>query len=317
MSATRLPAILSLALCCSSSVALAGAEVDLVDTGVFVNVETEADLPSGFLELIGMGMAEQSFTLQHHGVAGSAALPGIPGLQLGVQIKTFPLTGSVENLVGKEEKTTFIPVLPELEVGYGGGEGPWRWRIGFGGVPPLSVKGASALTLGADASVAYELHPKVNLGLEVSYTLGRALAPVTAGADITADDVAPAQTATIERLEEVCHAQEFGCIDTLFFSHLAPSLVVALPVTKVAQPYAKVGLVQLVETFDVQVDLTAWKVTGVLPTFAVGTGLSLHEHLRAALGLAAAYRPESLSDPQRVDGAGLFWRIEAGAVWVF
>lgn len=263
-----------------------------------------------FLKFLGQGMIEQAFSLQHASPQTSATLKGPQGLEVGVTLDTFPLSGAVTNLIGKAENTKFIPVLPRFDVGWSGKKGDYDYRVGWSWVPPMSVQGASAQVVGIDTSIARPVNERLKLGLELDYSNGHAIAPVTA----TPEQYEAGQLPNVDpvRYEAICVPQEFGCLDTLTLRHGYARLAAAYQLSKM-EPWMEVGVTHVWETFDVQVDLSSFRLTGFTPTAGVGLNLPLHDHLRTAVSTTVAYRPDSVSE----EGAGLLYRLEGGVSWVF
>ena len=265
-----------------------------------------------FALFLARGMSEQSFTLQHLSAQGSAPVVDVEGLSLGVQLKTFPLTPPPENNVGKEENTSFLPFLPSLEVDYRGGSEPRSWSIGFNLVPPVRVAGATAVVAGLSGAWGRSIREDFRVGAEADFSVGRALAPVTATKEQYEAGELQANTDP-ERWENVCAPQPYGCTDSLFLTHLNLRGVAAYAFGRVLRPYVKLGALFFDETFHVQIDLSSWRLRGWLPSFALGTGLNLHPRLNTALEFSAAYRPWTISEM----GAGLLWRVGVGTGYVF
>lgn len=319
---------LGMALCMQAGPASA-LEFQLTDQGYlgddFANlVQNEESYAVDFINLTAHGMVEQAFTLQANGVQGSAALPGPAGFQLGLELVTFPLKAPTQNLLGKTENTGFSPVLPKLAIGYARGDlnrDTLAFSGGYSLVPPITVEGANALVHGLELSVGYNYSPKVKLGLEADVSFGRAIAPVTVPkdqyeasqaadpSDPIADDFANVDP---ERYAEVCEPQEFGCLDTLGILHGTLRAIATFPISAVAQPYVRLGVQGIHDTFDVEIDGSKYLLSGLMPQVGVGANLTLNPHLRAGVGALAAYAtPVTAKDP----GAFLF-RFELGASWV-
>lgn len=274
----------------------------------------------GFLRLTSQGMFEQAHAMQHLSNETSALISGGEGIQLGVQLNTFPF-GTIDNKVGKTENTQYSPVFPLLQAGYGGvSDGGLSYRFGFAFSPPVTVGGATAHVLGADASVAGQLTPWLRAGGELDYTVGEALAPVVAAKSqaegcVWNDDGTVANPADCDlsntpagRYLNVCEPQEFGCIDTLFFTHMNLRAALLFQPTERLQPFLKVGALVYQQTFSVQVDLSKWRLTGVLPTGTVGVAYVLGERWRVSGSATGTYRPFTYSE----EGAGLFSRYQVG-----
>lgn len=264
-----------------------------------------------FVQLVSRGMAEQAFSLQNISAERSAVAPGPKGAYFGLQLTTFPLTPPPENLVGKTENTAFSPVLPRLGMGYVGGEGDLSWGLGFNIVPPLKVQGAFAFVVGSEASIGYSVSEKLTIGAELDVSLGQARAPVVATPE--AYEAGDLPNIPEGRYEEACAPQEFGCIDTLTLAHAAPRVAAYYQVSDSVAPYLRLGGQYIYETFNVQVDLSEWRLKGWLPTAGAGVSITPGERVRIGLGASGAYHNEYLSDL----GAGLFWRLDGGISYAF
>lgn len=303
-------------------------EFTLTDQGLlgddFANkVRNQESYAVDFINLTAHGMVEQAFTLQANPMQGSAALPGPAGIQLGLELVTFPLKPPTTNLLGKTENTGFSPVLPKLAVGYAHGDlnrDKVAFSAGYSLVPPITIEGAYALVHGLEATVGYHYSEKMKLGLEADLSFGRAIAPVTVPkdqyeasqaadpSDPIADDF---DNVDPVRYEEVCAPQAYGCLDTLGILHGSLRAVATFPISKVAQPYVRLGVEGIHDTFDVEIDASKYLLQGLMPQLGVGANLTLAPKLRATVGALSAYAtPVTAKD----SGAFLF-RFELGASW--
>jgi hypothetical protein len=160
--------------------ALAQSPAALIDgTPEFADCLDNPGCADRFARFLTVSMAEQGFTFQNEAQLSSAALTRRTGWQAGASLSTFPFAPPRENLSGKEEGTSYSPVLPRLRGGWTGGSDALAVGAGVSFLPPIPVGGASALVLGAESSVA-AVRGKWRIGGELDFTWTRARAPIVA-----------------------------------------------------------------------------------------------------------------------------------------
>ena len=301
-----------LSLLCASAFAI---DVTLSDPGSLDGewaqdvVQGQSESARAFLAFVGHGMMEQAFTLQHAPLEGAAALPDADGFSLGVRFDTFPLRDPPVNGQGKVENTQYVPALPRITATWAQAD---RLRYG-GGVsltPPVNVGGASALVVGGDIGVAWPALSKLTVGLEADVTAGQAYAPVVATPEARAAGVL--ENVDEARYEAVCVPQAHGCIDSLLIRHGGLHLVVVSPLHAKVQPFFRVGGRMVADRFLIQVDLSDWRVTGLLPNFSLGANVSLAPWLRLAAGATFAPMPEEVV---QAGETGILSRFSLGVAW--
>lgn len=261
-----------------------------------------------FIALTGHGMMDQAWTLQHRPPPSWTAEHA--GFQAGLDLSTFPLHSPTVNLLGKEENTSFIPVLPKFYLGYMYAKDGWQFMTHSSVVPPLPVQGASAFLMGADISAGHNMGP-IQLNLAFFFTTGEARAPVTATQ--AQFDAGVIQETLTDRFQEICAPQKWGCIDTLSVRHggLGLSLTPLVPWKVV--PYATLGTQAIADRFDVQIDATRWRVSGLLPDLTVGAAMHYH-HLSMGLSALGALLPDTLHESKETP---LLFRLDASIGYTF
>lgn len=312
--------VLSLSALLSSSQAAAlefkMLDAGLIDEGFAEQVRTETGAARSFIQLTAFGMAEQSFTLQHASSTTSTLSGAQTGLGVGLQLVTFPFVAQ-ENLLGKEENTGFSPVLPRFTLGMQKERDGWLFSVGGSAVPPISVQGGGAFVVGADVALARRLEGGLRIGLELESSVGQAVAPVTVpkAAYEEAQTSGSDDFANVDpvRYDEVCAPQTYGCLDTLTFKHGSARLVVSKTLGKTWSPYFGVGVQGISERFDVQVDLSSYALSGVMPQVGLGTGLQLPAGVVGKVGALVAWA----GSPSFPDGGTLLYRLELGASYGF
>ncbi|MFT4625009.1 MAG: hypothetical protein ACI8PZ_003675 [Myxococcota bacterium] len=267
-----------------------------------------------FYRFLSISMAEQGFTMQNEAQLSSAVLTRREGVHIGGSLSTFPFSKPRENLSGKEENTSYSPVLPRLRGGWLGGSDTLAVGVAGSVLPPIPVGGASALVLGAEGSLAAVLGPwRVGGELDFSYT--RARAPIVASEEQyeSRDEFDNANNLDPAVYERVCLPD--GCVDTFVVANTALKVAASVEVGPVS-PYAKLGLSMIHETLQVEYDDTRWRVAGLQPTASLGAVLLPGDHLGLALGAVFATRSASI-DPEEPYGLGLFFGLEGGLSWTF
>lgn len=269
---------------------------------------------ANFYAFLGEAMAEQGYTMQHNALNTSAAVNEQSGWVAGATISTFPFAPPRENLSGKEENSSFSPVLPRLEFGRLDSLAGLHVGAGMFFLPPIPVQGASAAMAGVDLSAAKEIGP-LSLGGELDGTWVRARAPVVASEQQyeNRDSFDNPSNLSEATYEAVCVPAPNGCVDT--FTLLSSELRFVARVSVghgVARfsPFLKLGLAYVQERLWVMYDDTLWGISGVQPGAQMGTGWMPHERVFLAASASVAYKPEQLSTS---DGAGAFFKLEGGA----
>jgi hypothetical protein len=302
----------------TSPPAQAQVHIEMVDPGVqdpgwVVKLNQRTEGAQEFFAFLGNGIAEQSFTLRHQSTQGSAAMYGPTGLQLGGGLDTFPFSKPQKNLVGKEENTQFSPVMPRLMVAWTERRGRVGWGIGMSLTPPVPVQGASALVAGLSGSTGLDLGERWRVGAELDVTVGRAGAPVAASTDQKESGELEANT-DAARYDAVCAPQEYGCVDVLSLREGGLRLVGTWKASEVVQPYVKLGAETISNDFFVQVDVSTWRLQGVLPDLSLGANLLPTEHLHGLVGGTFAYLPDEIATYDRIP---LLYRFDASVAYVF
>ena len=269
-----------------------------------------------FYAFLGHSMVEQGFTFQGQAQLGSALVQPQDGPFAAISAATFPFSPPRENLSGKEENTSYSPVIPRLQ---GGWVGPVAENVRFGAFgaffPPIAVGGASAFVLEAGASVAWQPSELFRLGAELDLTWTEANAPIVASEEQyeARDDFDNPSNLDPETYEEVC-IPAGGCVDT--FTLLNPSLL--LGATVLPRPWltitAKLGAAYVNESLWVMYDDTLWRLGGLQPSAHLDVGLQIPgTGLTGALGAATAYRPPAWSE----ETGGALFRLNGSIGWVF
>lgn len=300
-------------ICILSALAL---DVELRDPGTLGGEWTEdiqagtSDSAVSFLQLLGNGMIEQAFALQHAPLQGSSLTRGPQGVALGVMFDTFPFRAPPTNGQGKEENTSFLPAVPRITASAVSGE-KLVYGAGVSLVPPITVGGASALIIGGDLSLTYPATEWLRIGVELDGTVGTALAPVVANPDQLEEGVLG--NVNPERYEAICAPQAFGCLDELRIRHGGLHLGAAFPVSKPVQPWVRLGARWVDDRFRIEVDLSDWRVSGILPDASAGVNLSLLPNTRIGVGAMIAPLTESV---RQNDSPPVLYRFSLGASWV-
>lgn len=296
--------------------ALAQGQPTIVEgTPAFEDCLQSAGCADRFYRFLGLSMAEQGFTFQNDPQLLSPTLSTRDGWAVGGLLTTFPFPEPRENLSGKEENTSYSPVLPRLFGGWRGTVGELRAGGGVFFLPPIPVGGASALVLGAEGGVTIPVSDAVRLGAELDLTTTRARAPIVASeAQYEArDDFDNPTNLDPAIYEEVCLPD--GCVDTFLVTNGGARLVASFGSGPVL-PYVKLGVNLVRERLKVQYDGTTWGLGGVQGVAHGGALLQLGEHVDLALGGALGLRPATLAlEPG--GGAGLYGKLQGSAAWSF
>ncbi|MFK7931013.1 MAG: hypothetical protein AB8H79_22700 [Myxococcota bacterium] len=254
-----------------------------------------------FRKFLSNSMVEQAFTLQQHTGVSAITLPE-DGFLIGVQLDTFPLVAPRSNLAGKEENTSFSPVLPRVVVGLRKSFDDLSVGASVQGLAPIPVAGASALVLGAEGNLAYQVSDTVRIGGELDVSYARARAAIVATEDQAADNPGNVQP---ETYEAVCVPKENGCIDTFTVLGSGLRFAAAVDLPYGFTPWAKVGVGLTQQRLDVDYDATAWRVRGLQPTVGLGSGFATGKFV-SNLGAWAAPRWESISE----ENAGALFKLQ-------
>jgi hypothetical protein len=299
------------------SAALAQSSPTLVQgTPEFQSCLTNPGCADRFYRFLGLSMAEQGFTFQNDPQLLSPTLSRREGFTAGALLTTFPFAKPRENLSGKEENTSYSPVLPRIFGGYKG-EGPGNTRVGAGAffLPPIPVGGASALIAGIETGAALPVGEVARVGLELDFTYTRARAPIVASEEQyeARGDFDNPNNLDPEVYEEVCLPD--GCVDTFTVANGGVRVAASVDAGPLA-PYVKVGLNTVSERLQVQYDDTTWGLSGIQPVAHLGSLLFIGDHVDLGLGAAFGVRPAALNlEPG--GGAGLYAKVQGSAGWTF
>jgi hypothetical protein len=301
------------------SLASAQQQAKLVDgTPEFQECINDPGCSDRFYRFLTTSMAEQGFTFQNEQMLLSAVVSRREGVQVGGELTTFPLTPPRANLSGKEENTSFSPVLPRLRAGWLGAAGPVHIGVGGSLLPPIPVGGASALVAGLEGSIAAHPTEKLAVGGELDFSFTRARAPIVASEEQfeARKDFDNPNNLDPKVYNKVC-APNGGCTDTYTQANLGIRAGLSGQIGSVFTPYTKLGLTMVNETLFVEYDATKWRVAGLQPSWSGGGVISIGEHVDLGLGTAIAYRPPAL-DPEPADPkAGAFFKLHGAAAWTF
>jgi opacity protein-like surface antigen len=277
----------------------------------------DSDCADAFYRFLSLSMAEQGFTMQQHGQLASAVMMPADGVHIGGMLTTFPFAKPRENLSGKEENTSFSPVLPRLQGGWTGA-GPGDTRVGLGAffLPPIAVSGASALLAGIDLSLAVPVGDSFRFGPELDFTYTRARAPIVASEQQyeNRDDLDNPNNLDPAVYEAVCAPAKNGCVDTFTLANLGLRVAASVDVGAGFAPYLSLGAALVNERLWVMYDDTTWAMTGIQPNVHVGSTFTHDSGLGLALGGGLAYRNAAISE---TDMAGAFFKLEGSARWTF
>jgi len=276
--------------------------------------EDSATCEDRFLQFLTHSMVEQGFTFQQVSQLTSPLVNRRDGVVLGAQLDTFPFAKPRTNLAGKEENTDYSPVLPRIIAGWTGGDSDGvRTGAGVFFLPPVPVKGASALVAGFDLGASLPLSGSTRLGAELDFTYTRANAPIVASEEQYENREDYGNNLQEETYEAVCAPEENGCIDV--FTLMNPSLRVGASwELGDFTPHVRLGATYVREQLYVMYDDTTWLSTGLQYSAHVGGALAVSEGLRLGLGASTAFRPAAISE----DGsAGMLLKLQGSAGWQF
>jgi hypothetical protein len=274
--------------------------------------DTAGTCEERFLRFLTHSMVEQGFTFQHVPLLTTPLANQGRGLTAGAMLDTFPLTAARSNLAGKQEETDYSPVLPRVVAGWLGEAGDTAIGAGAFFLPPIEVKGASALVAGADLSASRAVG-ELRLGAEADFTYTRAMAPIVASEEQYANREEYGNNLQEETYEEVCAPRPDGCVDTFTVANTGLRLGVSYPMGDFT-PHLRLGAAYVHETLYVMYDDTTWLVSGMQYSAHLGGNLLLNEKLALGLGTSAALRPARISEDEQ---GGVLFKIQGAASWVF
>lgn len=256
-----------------------------------------------FHRFLTWSLLSQGFTFQGTPAETAAPLRADAGFPVGARIDTFPFGPPPENLSGKEENTQFSPVLPRLFGGFlSQGARPFGLELSL--LPPIPVGGASALVVGLDGSIAWQLGA-TRLGGSLDLTYARARAPIVASKEQLEDRDSFSNPDNLdpETYEAVCGDSELGCLDT--FQQLTAGLhgLASWELGRV-RPYARAGLTLVDTSLYVMYDDTTWALLALQPGAGAGVGLTLGDVFLHAGADLAPHGPEQGEEGK----AGLFFK---------
>lgn len=284
-------------------------------------IEGGGSCQESFFRFLSASMIEQGFAMQANGLSNTPLSERRAGWSVGGQLSTFPFSPPRKNLSGKEENTSFSPVFPRLELGYTEALADRRQRsLGLHLLPPVPVKGASALLVAVEAGQTWGDGDGRRLGLEADLSYLRALAPITATEDQLAqrEDWSNPDNLDPEQFEAVCgpdvDAGATGCIDRFSFLNLGLRAGISEKVGEAFFPYAKVGLNVVNERLFVKYDHTTWGLFALQPSLHGGVVWTPGERARVGLGGSAALRQPNQSTDDKL---GLLGTLEGSAGWHF
>lgn len=269
-----------------------------------------------FYRFLGLSMAEQGFTFQNDPQLLSPTLSRREGIAVGALLTTFPFSPPRENLSGKEENTSYSPVLPRI---FGGVNADLeKVRVGGGAffLPPIPVGGASALIAGLEGGAALKVGGAARVGVELDFTYTRARAPIVASEEQyeNRDSFDNPSNLDPETYEAVC-IPAGGCVDTFTVANGGARIAAAVDVGPVS-PYVKVGINTVSNRLYVMYDDTTWGMSGIQPAAHTGALLAIGDHVDLSLGTAVAIRPAVLNEDPN-GGAGLFFKMQGAAAYRF
>ena len=261
-----------------------------------------------FYRFLGESMSEQGFSMSSAPQLGDAALRLHDGWQVGGMLTTFPFVER-SNLSGKEENTSYSPVLPRLAGAKSFTKGDTRFGIEAEFTPPVKVQGASALVASLDLSAGRATDwGGVSVGLGLSFT--RANAPIVASREQfeQRDSFDNPSNLDPDTWEAVCGHREVGCIDTFTYVGVPLRATVAYDLGEHFVPWASVSVAWVEQRLDVEYDATVWGASGVQPTLHAGIAGKALDRLQGHLGASVAPRPDAI----RKEGGPVLFRATAG-----
>jgi len=281
-------------------------------------LEDTDDCEDRFFRFLTHSMVEQGFTFQEVPLLTSPLTNRRAGWVVGGKLDTFPLTPPRKNLSGKVEETDYSPVLPRIVGGWLGSAGDTELGAGAFFLPPVPVKGASALVGGADAGAAWALGERARLGAELDFTFTRARAPIVASEEQfeNREEGGYESNLQVETYEANCGG-EGGCIDTFTVANTGLRLGGSWELGDFT-PHVRLGVAYLWEQLYVQYDDTTWLVRGLQYSAHLGGNLAVAEGLRLGLSSSLAWRPERITQDEGDDTTGgLFFKLVGSAGWQF
>lgn len=272
-----------------------------------------ASCVTGFYQFLGHAMSEQGFTFQQVPLLTSSLHVRHQGVSAGVLVDTFPLSPPRANLSGKEENTSFSPVIGRLTAGWLG-DGPLDTHVGAGGFffwTPIDVGGATVLLAGADLSVSRDLSERLRAGVELDFTYGRANAPIVASPEQyeNRDEWANPDNLLPETYEEVCLPQPNGCIDTYTLANTGLRAGVGYQIVPGLDVSARLGMTWVHERLYVDYDRTTWGLDGLQPSAHVAGHYLLKDRVQLGLGTSVGFRRPAVSESGQ---GGVFYKFQAG-----
>ena len=282
-------------------------------------VESGGDCQQRFYQFLGASMVEQGFAMQANGLSGSPLSLRREGWTFGGALSTFPFAPPRKNLSGKEENTSFSPVFPRIEASYTTAlEGRVQRSIGGFLLPPVPVKGASALLLGVEGGQTWGDGAGRRLGVEGDLSFLRARAPIAATeAQLAArDSFSNPNNLDPEQFDAVCGADVAagagGCIDTYSFLNVGLRAGWSDRWGEAFLPYAKLGLNVVNERLHIKYDDTTWGIFALQPAAHAGVVWAPGEHLTLGLGGSGALRQKNQAVEDKV---GLLGTLEGSFGW--
>lgn len=275
--------------------------------------DTEGTCAWKFYHFLGDSMTSQGLTFSGPNAQLSSALQDQAGWVVGARLDTFPFGPPPENLSGKAENTQFSPVLPRLFAGRIW-QGAHPASIGLSVLPPVAVGGASALVLGLEGGLSWQLGAtRLGAGLDLGFT--SANAPITASQDQFDDRESFDNPDNLDpdTYESVCGASEYGCLDTYRQLSVGLSALGAWSVGPI-RPYARVDLRFLSSSLYVMYDDTTWTLMALQPGVGAGAGWAPISRLLLQLGGDLALQGPGQND---AGGLGLLWKLHGSASWRF
>ncbi len=286
-----------------SSIAFALPEAQLVE-GVpeFTDCLGDPSCEARFGSFLAGSTIDQAFSMRPGPMVASAAIASVDGVVVGARLDTFPLGPPPTNLSGKEENTSFSPVLPRLVAAYGASD--VSAHVGF--LPAIPVGGASAWVVSGGVTAGKDVGG-ARLGGELDFGFVRARAPIAATQEQleSRDDFSNPDNLDPETFAENCGDSD--CLDTFVVAEPSLRGVVAVPAGAFT-PFAKLGVTFINERLEIAYDQTAWRVRGAQPSLTVGSTLQVK---KLGLALGGALAPNVAKSATGL--TPLSWRLEGEA----
>lgn len=256
-------------------------------------------------------MIEYGYGLQHDALATSALGGKGNGLVAEVGLDSLPL-GPRNELA---RQVPLLPVLPRVGLGYQIGsfthDAPYpQYAVGAHAMPPISIAGASAWSVGGGVSAAWPLlrGHLLWLGGEVDYGYARVAAPVVGS---------PADLAQIEELEAYVDPTLPGCqgdcMDVFAQHSVGGRAGMSVEPVPAVFAHAKLGLVWLAQGLQLGVDGSRWSLGGLQPQIVVGGGIRPGDTYQLASSLVLAPMPAEV----RTDDVGTLTKITVSMSYRF